>query len=103
MDEQNAYGNDFVTLIDDDGNEVEFEHIGTLEMAGETYMAFVEAEQSLTDRAELTILKTQMEDGEEILVSLSDEEELGRVYQEFLQQLEEEYDVEDARSLDGLN
>ena len=25
------YGNDFVTLIDEDGNEVEFEHIDTVE------------------------------------------------------------------------
>ena len=24
------YGNDFVTLIDEDGNEVEFEHIDTV-------------------------------------------------------------------------
>ena len=66
-------------------------------------MAFLEAEQALTDRAEITILKTQMEDGEEILVSLTDEEELARVYQEFLQQLEEEYDVEEARSTEGLH
>ena len=103
MDEQDIYGNTYVTLIDDDGQEVEFEHVGTLERDGETYMAFLEAEQALTDRAEITILKTQMEDGEEILVSLTDEEELARVYQEFLQQLEEEYDVEEARSTEGLH
>ena len=28
------YGNDFVTLIDEDGNEVEFEHIDTVEYEG---------------------------------------------------------------------
>ena len=34
------YGNDFVTLIDEDGNEVEFEHIDTVEYNGVTYLAF---------------------------------------------------------------
>ena len=33
------YGNDFVTLIDEDGNEVEFEHIDTVEYEGVTYLA----------------------------------------------------------------
>ena len=31
------YGNDFVTLIDEDGNEVEFEHIDTVEYNGYIY------------------------------------------------------------------
>ncbi|MFQ9127137.1 MAG: DUF1292 domain-containing protein [Butyricicoccaceae bacterium] len=35
------YGNDFVTLIDEDGNEVEFEHIDTVEYEGVTYLAFI--------------------------------------------------------------
>lgn len=35
------YGNDFVTLIDEDGNEVEFEHIDTVEYNGVTYLAFI--------------------------------------------------------------
>ena len=30
------YGNDFVTLIDEDGNEVEVEHIDTVEYEGVT-------------------------------------------------------------------
>ena len=38
------YGNDFVTLIDEDGNEVEFEHIDTVEYNGVTYLAFIPAE-----------------------------------------------------------
>ena len=43
------YGNDFVTLIDEDGNEVEFEHIDTVEYEGVTYLAFIPAELSVED------------------------------------------------------
>ncbi len=51
------YGNDFVVLTDDEGNEYEFEHLDTLEQNGETYMAFIPAEMSLEDEAELVVLK----------------------------------------------
>ena len=37
------YGNDFITLTDEEGNQIELEHLDTLEYNGETYMAFVEA------------------------------------------------------------
>lgn len=43
------YGNDFVTLIDEDGNEVEFEHIDTVEYNGVTYLAFIPAEISIEE------------------------------------------------------
>ena len=46
------YGNDFVTLIDEDGNEVEFEHIDTVEYEGVTYLAFIPAELSVEEDAE---------------------------------------------------
>ena len=49
------YGNDFVTLIDEDGNEVEFEHIDTVEYEGVTYLAFIPAELSVEEDAEVVI------------------------------------------------
>jgi hypothetical protein len=36
------YGNDFITLTDEEGNQLELEHLDTLEYNGATYMAFVE-------------------------------------------------------------
>ena len=50
------YGNDFVTLIDEDGNEVEFEHIDTVEYNGVTYLAFIPAEISIEEDAEVVII-----------------------------------------------
>ncbi len=35
------YGNDFVTLLSEDGNELEFEHIDTVEYNDDTYIALV--------------------------------------------------------------
>ena len=38
------YGPDFVSVTDDEGNEFELEHLGTLEYNGQEYMAFVPAD-----------------------------------------------------------
>ena len=66
------YGNDFVVLTDDEGNEYEFEHLDTLEQNGETYMAFIPAEMSLDDEADLVILKLINEGtDEEMLAAIS--------------------------------
>ena len=59
------YGNDFVTLIDEDGNEVEFEHIDTVEYNGVTYLAFIPAEISIEEDAEVVIMQIVEENGEE--------------------------------------
>ena len=75
------YGNDFVVLTDDEGNEYEFEHLDTLEQNGETYMAFIPAEMSLEDEAELVVLKLINEGtDDEMLASVDDEEELQTVF-----------------------
>lgn len=38
------FGPDFVSVTDDEGNEFELEHLGTLEYNGQEYMAFVPAD-----------------------------------------------------------
>ena len=84
------YGNDFITLTDEDGNEIELEHLDTVEYNGQTYMAFLPAEMSLEDAYELFILKVELEDdGEEVLVSLDDEDEEAEMFQIFSERLEE--------------
>ena len=44
-----AFGNDFITLTDDEGNSFELEHLDTLEIDDETYMAFLPADMSEDD------------------------------------------------------
>lgn len=75
------YGNNFVVLTDDDGNEVEFEHIDTIEDGGNVYLAFIPANLDIEAEAEVVILKVVEEDGEEILASVEDDEEADRIFE----------------------
>ena len=43
------YGNNFVVLTDENGKEIELEHLDTVEYNGQTYMAFIPAEMSVED------------------------------------------------------
>lgn len=91
---ESEFGNDFITLTDEEGNEIELEHIDTLEYEGEMYMAFVPAydgpEELVDDSAELIILKTEEVDGEEMLVTLDDDGLLDKLFEMFVKRLEEE-------------
>ena len=91
------YGGDFVTIVDEDGQEYELEILDTLEMDGNTYTVFVPADIEDMDVNDpdygLIILRTTEENGEEIYDSVDDDEELDRVYnryQEILDAEEEE-------------
>ncbi|MBM6897825.1 DUF1292 domain-containing protein [Pseudoflavonifractor capillosus] len=90
------YGPDFVTVTDEDGNEFELEHLGTLEHKGNTYMAFVPADMDEDDENFGLILLRVMEDnGEQILADIDDQDELDEVHEQFTLQLFSE-DEEDA-------
>ena len=87
------FGPNFVTLTDDEGKDIELEYIDALEYNGTTYMAFfpVVEEDSEDEQNEeeygLVILKSQMENGEEFLVTIDDEEEIDKVYDLFMEQI----------------
>ena len=89
------YGNDYVVLTDEDGNEVEFQHIDTVEVDGETYMAFIPAELAVDEEAEVVILKVIEEDGEEILASVDDEDEADKVFDIVMERVEDMYEDEE--------
>lgn len=86
------FGNDYVVLTDEDGNEVEFEHIDTVEVEGQMYMAFIPAELAVDEEAEVVILKVVEEDGEEILVSVEDDAEADRVFAIVMERVEDMYE-----------
>lgn len=87
------FGPNFVTLTDDEGNDVELEYVDALEYNGTTYMSFfpvVEEDSEEEENEEeygLVILKSQMENGEEFLVTVDDEEEIDKVYDLFMEQI----------------
>ena len=85
------YGNDFVTLIDEDGNEVEFEHIDTVEYEGVTYLAFIPAELSVEEDAEVVIMQVVTdENGEERLEGVEDDDIADAVFNIVMERAEAE-------------
>jgi len=86
-----------VVLVGEDGEEVEFEHIDTIEMNGNEYVVLIPVdEQEDEEVEEVVILKVEYgDDGEESFVTVDDEEELESVFEEFKARMEEEYDFED--------
>ena len=97
---QEEYGGNFITVTDEDGNEFELEHLDTIEWNGQTYLAFLPAEQEGEETPEeelgLVILKAIQENGEEILSTLDSDEEMDAVYEEFMKELFAEEDEEDS-------
>lgn len=90
------YGNNFVVLTDENGKEIELEHLDTVEYNGQTYMAFIPAEMNVEDAYELIIMKTELEEnGEEMLVTLDDEDEEAELFQIFSERLEETFEDEE--------
>ena len=88
------YGPDFVTVTDEEGNEFELEHLDTLEYKGNVYMAFVRAVTEETDEDGedfgLILLRVIEEDGEELLSTIDDDQELDEVYELFMEELFED-------------
>ena len=90
------FGPTFITITDDEGIEHVLEFVDMLEYNGQTYMAFLPAEMSLEDAYELFILKVELEDdGEEMLVTLDDEDEEAELFQIFSERLEETFEDEE--------
>ena len=90
------YGSDFISIVDDDGNEFELEVLSTLEYNGNTYLAVIPAAESREElELEVSILKSTEEDGEAILSSIEDEEELEAVYDLIMDSLYEEEEDEE--------
>lgn len=86
MDE--SMGATYISITDDEGNEFELEHLDTIMHNGEEYMAFLPADMDEDDEDYgIIILKVIEEDGEELLGSVDDEDELNKVYDKFMEQL----------------
>ena len=71
------------TLTDEEGNEIDFELIGSGEVDGVMYYAMIpveEAEDENRDTFEYVILKSEVdEDGDESLATIDDDEEFDRI------------------------
>ena len=90
------YGNDFISLTDENGNEFELEHLDTIEYNDAMYMAFLPADIDEDDEHYgMIILKVTEENGEELLATIDDEIELEAVFNIFAELLSSEGEAEE--------
>lgn len=91
------FGPDFITVTDEDGNDIELEFVDSLVYNGVSYLSFFPAESD-EEEPGLVILKVIEENGEELLSTPDSDEELNAVYDRFMEQLfaeDEEGDEDD--------
>ena len=80
------YGSDFLTITDEEGNEFELEHLDTIEVDDQIYMAFLPADMDESDEDYgIVILKAYEEGEEDVLLSINDEIELNNIYERFME------------------
>ena len=92
---------EFYTLTDEEGNEIEFELIGSAEINGTVYYAMIpadaadKAQQSEDGFCEYVILRAEKdENGEDSLVTIDDDEEFDDVADYFDDMFSEEIDYD---------
>lgn len=84
---QNMIPEDIIELIDEDGNEVSFEHLMTLEHGGKAYICLVPVEP-MEDIAEdeLVIMRIETdEEGNDYYATVDNEDELDAVFEKYLE------------------
>ena len=91
-----TFGNDFLTIEDEDGSVFELEVLGTFECEDKEYLAALPADMDETDPDfGIVLLRIEEEDGEELYASIDDDDELDKVYQTYMEILENEDDEEE--------
>ena len=96
MDEKD-FQSEYYTLTDEDGNELQFEVIGSAELNGTMYYAMipVDDQPEEEDVYEYVILKAEKdEDGEDVLVTIDDDDEFDDVADYFDDMLSDEADYD---------
>lgn len=91
---EDQFGSDFITITDEDGKEFELEVLSTIEYNGQSYMAVTLAADDESDAdLSVNIFRSADEDGEPVLYTIEDAEELETVYSLIMDQLYEEDDA----------
>ena len=94
MDNERFIENEIYTLTDEEGKESEFQLIGKEDLDGETYIALIPLEDN--DDGCYVILKlAKDENGEEVFISIEDDEEFDKVADFFDDKLIPEIDYDE--------
>ena len=80
-----AFGDDYITINDDDGQEFELEVLDSMDYKDQTFVAFLPANMDENDPDYgIIILRSVLdENGDELFESIDDDDELQDVYEHF--------------------
>lgn len=94
------YSNNLVSVLDEEGNEHQFELLDAIETDEGRYVAllpiYTEAEAALEDDGELVILEVVNDNGDDLLVPIEDDEVFENIADAFQERLEEYYEINEV-------
>lgn len=90
--EQNMEMDNIIELVDEDGQSIDFEVIMTVPYGGEDYvlLAPVEPTEDMDEDEVLVLRIDNDENGDEIYVSVDDDDVVQKVFEKYLELVEEE-------------
>ena len=101
------FGNSLVSVLDDEGNEHQFELLDAIETDEGRYVALLpvynEAELALEDDGELVILEVVNDEGDDLLVPIEDDEVFANIAEIFEERLEEFYEINEVDEPETLS
>lgn len=94
------YGNSLISVLDDEGNEHQFELLDAVETDDGRYVAllpiYTEAEAAIEGDGELVILEVVDDNGEDLLVPIEDDETFEEIAAAFEERLSEYYEINEV-------
>ncbi len=96
------YGNDLISVLDDEGNVHQFELLDAIETDESRFVAlspvYSDAEAAIDDDGELVILEVVDNDGDDLLVPIEDDDTFEEIAAIFEERLSEYYEIEPVYS-----
>lgn len=99
--------NNIVELIDEDGNTLRYEHVGTIEYKGEWYCFFTpelkpaDSDDDEDEGEEIAVFHLVGEEDDEHLETIEDDALLDEVFAQFCNEYEDSEDADEAALLDS--
>ena len=94
------FGANIVSVMDEEGNEHQFELLDAIETDEGRYVALLpiysEAEAAIEDDGELVILEVVNDNGDDLLVPIEDDDMFESVAQAFEERLSEYYEINEV-------
>lgn len=93
MEERDNY----IVLKDEDGNEVEFEYLDTVDLNDKEYIVLLPLQGDESEEGEVVILEVKVSENGEIeeYLPVENDKELDEVFEEFKERMKDEFDFVD--------